>query len=115
MNKRIAVAMLAGTLSISPVLVDAKGGGHSSGKSSSTHSSPKSNSSKSSSGHPTPGTGAKPQSTQVKSYVKKDGTYVQSARRTTPDKNLNNNYSTKGNTNPYTGKPGSRVDPPKKH
>ena len=129
MIKRIAVAMLAAALSMTPLIVDAKGGGRSSGKSSSSHSSGKSTSSKSSSSHSSskssssrsstshasPGTGAKSQSTQVKSYVKKDGTYVQSARRTTPDKNFNNNYSTKGNSNPYTGKQGSRVDPPKKH
>jgi hypothetical protein len=29
-------------------------------------------------------------------------------RRTNPDKSKNNNWSTKGNTNPYTGKKGTK-------
>lgn len=46
--------------------------------------------------------------TYVKGYVKKDGTYVQPHYRTSPDSNPYNNYSTKGNTNPYTGKEGTK-------
>ena len=52
-------------------------------------------------------------STRVKGYVKKSGTYVASHMRTTPDKSKFNNYSTKGNFNPYTGKEGTK-DPFKK-
>ncbi len=37
-------------------------------------------------------------------------TYVQPYHRTSPDSNRLNNYSTEGNYNPYTGKPGT-VDP----
>ncbi|MDO8240993.1 MAG: hypothetical protein Q7T51_03385 [Candidatus Moranbacteria bacterium] len=47
---------------------------------------------------------------QVKGYVRKDGTYVQPHYRTAPDSTISNNYSTKGNINPYTGEAGT-VDP----
>lgn len=46
----------------------------------------------------------------VKGYVRKDGTYVQPHYRTAPDSTISNNYSTKGNVNPYTGEAGT-VDP----
>lgn len=39
----------------------------------------------------------------VKGYTKTDGTYVDSYTRTAPDNTINNNWSTQGNTNPYTG------------
>ena len=48
----------------------------------------------------------------VHSYVKKDGTYVQGHEATNPDGNFNNNWSTKGNINPYTGQEGTKVTPP---
>lgn len=60
-----------------------------------------------------PGTGSKASSTQLHSYTKKDGTFVESHRRSTPDKSFNNNWSTKPNANPYTGKTGTRVTSPK--
>lgn len=44
----------------------------------------------------------------VKGYVKRDGTYVQPHYRTTPNGTKNDNYSTKGNFNPYTGKEGTK-------
>lgn len=44
----------------------------------------------------------------VKGHVKKDGTYVAPHRATNPDKTQKNNYSTKGNVNPYTGKKGTK-------
>lgn len=43
----------------------------------------------------------------VRGYTKKDGTYVAPHHRTAPDNTLSNNYSTKGNVNPYTGKEGT--------
>jgi hypothetical protein len=46
-------------------------------------------------------------STYVNGYVKRDGTYVQGHYKSTPDSSYNNNYSTQGNYNPYTGKEGS--------
>lgn len=45
-------------------------------------------------------------------YIKQNGTYVAPSVRTTPDANPYNNYSTRGNTNPYTGSAGTR-DPAK--
>ena len=39
----------------------------------------------------------------VNGYIKRDGTYVQPYTRSTPDSSLSNNYSSQGNTNPYTG------------
>ena len=48
----------------------------------------------------------------VRGYVRKDGTYVAPHYRSAPDGDFYNNWSTKGNINPYTGKPGTRVTPP---
>lgn len=45
--------------------------------------------------------------TYVQGYTRKDGTYVQGHHRTTPDNTINNNYTTKGNVNPYTGTEGT--------
>jgi hypothetical protein len=42
----------------------------------------------------------------VRGYTRKDGTYVQPYMRSSPDKNYNNNWSTKPNVNPYTGQKG---------
>jgi len=42
----------------------------------------------------------------VRSTVTKHGTYRQSHYRTSPDHTQRNNWSAKGNTNPYTEKPG---------
>ena len=44
----------------------------------------------------------------VKGYTTKRGTYVQPHRQTNPDHTRLNNWSTKGNVNPYTGKPGTK-------
>ena len=49
---------------------------------------------------------------QVHGYVKKDGTYVAPHYRSAPDGNFNNNWSTEGNVNPYTGEEGKLVTPP---
>ena len=44
----------------------------------------------------------------VKGYTKKDGTYVAPHRATNPNKTQRDNWSSKPNTNPYTGKQGTR-------
>lgn len=44
----------------------------------------------------------------VNGYFKRDGTYVQSHYRTAPDFTKLNNWSTKGNVNPFTGEPGTK-------
>ena len=43
---------------------------------------------------------------RVKGYYRKDGTYVRPHYRTNPNSTNRDNYSTLGNTNPHTGKPG---------
>jgi len=44
----------------------------------------------------------------VRGYTKKDGTYVKGHRATNPNKTQRDNWSSKPNTNPYTGKQGTR-------
>lgn len=48
--------------------------------------------------------------THVDGYFKKDGTYVAPHYRSSPNSTPRDNYSTKGNTNPYTGQAGT-VEP----
>lgn len=43
----------------------------------------------------------------VHPYQKDDGTNVQGYYRTPPNNTRNDNYSTQGNVNPYTGKEGT--------
>lgn len=47
----------------------------------------------------------------VKGYYRSNGTYVQPYYRTNPDNNFYNNYSTRGNYNPYTGSYGKKTYP----
>ena len=42
----------------------------------------------------------------VDGYYRSDGTYVKGHWRSDPDGDPSNNWSTKGNENPYTGKKG---------
>lgn len=46
--------------------------------------------------------------TSVDGYYRKDGTYVPPYQRTEPNRTKDDNYSTTGNTNPYTGKRGTK-------
>lgn len=111
MRRMITVAVALAIIGLGSDLALARGGG---GHSSGGHAY-------SSSGHSTrngagaPGTGSKSSYTSVRGYTKKNGTYVAPSKRSTADHNFNNNWSTKGNKNPYTGKSGSRVQPPKSH
>lgn len=43
---------------------------------------------------------------KVKGYTKKNGTYVQPYYKSSPNRTKIDNFSTKGNYNPYTGKTG---------
>ena len=54
--------------------------------------------------------GAQAKDTYVSPHVTKSGNYVQGHYQTAPNETKLDNYSTKGNTNPYTGKAGT-VDP----
>lgn len=44
--------------------------------------------------------------THVRGYTRQDGTYVEPYYRTDANSTKYDNYSTKGNTNPYTGQEG---------
>ena len=44
----------------------------------------------------------------VKAYTKKNGTHVQIYKRSALNGTAKDNFSTKGNVNPYTGKAGTK-------
>ena len=45
----------------------------------------------------------------VRGHVRKDGVYVQPHNRTAPNRTQRDNYSSKPNVNPYTGKDGAKT------
>ena len=45
---------------------------------------------------------------QVQGYTNQNGTYVQPHMQTNPDSSRTNNWSSQGNTNPYTGQAGTQ-------
>lgn len=47
---------------------------------------------------------------KVKGYYKKDGMYVAPYHRTGANGSTSDNYSHQGNTNPYTGQPGTKTN-----
>lgn len=51
---------------------------------------------------------AKSSSHPVKGHFTKKGTYVKPHRKTNSNRTKRDNYSTKGNTNPHTGKKGTK-------
>ena len=59
-----------------------------------------------------PGTGSNPRSVHVHGYVRKDGTRVRAHHRSAADGKFTNNWTTKGNTNLYTGARGTLAAPP---
>jgi hypothetical protein len=92
--KKILVAAITLSFSLSGFAYADKGAGHST----STSHPPKEST----------GTGAKAEREHVDGYMKKDGTYVSGYDRSTKDETKDNNWSTKGNTNPETGKAGTK-------
>ena len=44
----------------------------------------------------------------VSGHVRSNGTYVAPSHATNPNSTKSDNYSTKGNINPYTGKEGTK-------
>lgn len=60
-----------------------------------------------SSGYESQGSGSSSSYEKVEGYQKRDGTYVEPYYRTKADNTLDNNYGTRGNDNPWTGKRGS--------
>ena len=51
---------------------------------------------------------AQARSHSVRAHVTRHGTYVRRHMQTNPNHTKRDNYSTKGNVNPYTGKRGTR-------
>lgn len=49
--------------------------------------------------------------TYVAPHVRSDGTYVQGHVRSSPNSTASDNYSTRGNVNPYTGQAGTVHNP----
>ena len=47
---------------------------------------------------------------RVNGGYRSDGTYAQPHYRTSPNSTQSDNWGTKGNTNPYTGAPGTKSD-----
>lgn len=87
----IAVAIAAMALA-GPVWPKGAGGSHSSsssGRSASSYSSPSG-------------------SHAISGYSRRDGTYVAPSHATNPNTTKNDNWTTRPNVNPYTGKPGTR-------
>lgn len=87
MKKILIVAAIAAFMSGTGF---AKGGGHSGGY---YTSGARSNSGESHS---------------IRGYVKDDGTYVAPSHATNPNNSKADNWTSKGNTNPYTGKEGTK-------
>lgn len=81
----------------------ARSGGH--GHSSSSHHS---NSSSTTSKSSTTCCAISSSDEHVGGYTKKDGTHVDGYMKTAPNSTEKDNFSTKGNTNPYTGKEGTK-------
>lgn len=46
----------------------------------------------------------------VRGYTKSNGTYVAPHYQSNPNSTTSDNYSTRGNVNPYTGQAGTRTD-----
>jgi len=55
------------------------------------------------------GTGSNPNAHVTRPYVTQQGTYVQPHIQTNPNRTQMDNYTTRGNINPYTGQPGTRT------
>jgi hypothetical protein len=47
---------------------------------------------------------------QVRGYTRADGTYVAPHMQTNPNATTSDNWSTRGNVNPYTGQAGTKPD-----
>lgn len=58
-----------------------------------------------------PAISAEARGVRVRGYVRASGSLVLPHARTAPDGRFMNNWTTRGNTNPYTGRAGTRVMP----
>jgi hypothetical protein len=58
-----------------------------------------------------PGPGSNPRSHAVRPYTPRDGRFVPPHWQSNPNREWRDNWSTKPNVNPYTGREGSRINP----
>lgn len=93
--KSFSVIVLALVL-VAPTYAKGGGGHSSSGHSSGGYSSSSAGSNGSGRSHST------------SAYTKSNGTYVAPSHATNPNTTKSDNWTTKGNTNPYTGKAGTK-------
>lgn len=99
--QRILITAAAIVLTAACLPSFARGGG---GQSSGGHSSGvRSSSSHSSGSHVSSSSGAH----SIRGYTKKNGTYVAPSHATNPNATKRDNFSSKGNVNPYTGEAGT--------
>lgn len=87
--------ILVAALSLCSFAIAKGGGGHGGGGHSASHYGSSSSSSHGS-------------SHSVSGYTRKDGTYVAPSHATNPNGTRLDNWSTKGNVNPHTGKEGTK-------
>lgn len=88
----VFIVLFLCSMSITEVMARGKGGGSSYRSTGST-------------GHRSSSRGS---TVSVKGYTKSNGTYVAPHNRTAPNRTKGDNWSTKGNVNPYTGKMGTK-------
>lgn len=55
------------------------------------------------------GTGSNPNSHSTRGYTTRSGAYVAPHQSTNPNSTQRDNYGTRGNYNPYTGRTGTRT------
>ncbi len=60
-----------------------------------------------------PGTFSYPRSHSVRPYLRRGGTIVPGHRRSNPNHRFEDNWTTNPNVNPYTGRQGTRINPPR--
>jgi hypothetical protein len=97
--KLAAITFIIVALSAAPAFAKGSGTSHSGGSHSATHSS---------TSHSVSNHSVDKGSHDIKSYYRKDGTYVARAKATNPNKSKADNWSSKGNVNPKTGKHGTK-------
>jgi hypothetical protein len=90
--KRLLAALAIALCLASPMFAKGHRGGSHRSSSSKSHTS----------GH------TNPHKVHVRGYHRKNGTYVAPHNRTAPNKTKTDNWSTRGNTNPETGKKGTK-------
>jgi hypothetical protein len=96
------IAITTALLACTGAFARGGGGGHSSGSHGSSYGPSSAHGSGYSSGY------VNPNSHSVSGYVRRDGIYVAPSHATNPNGTRQDNYTHRGNVNPYTGQVGTR-------